>query len=184
MSETVKVVVDVMGGDNAPTEPVKAAAAAVEERSDIEVILTGDKDVIEKELEKYTSAPKERIHIVPTTEVIETAEPPVMAIRKKKGFLYCSWSEYGEKAGSRCVCFFRKLRSSSRRRSGYCRKEQRCGTTSAGAVDPDGRRCLSPCGLWSECRCTSFPSRAVCKNGFDLHGAYCGSEKSESRYCK
>ena len=84
MSETVKVVVDVMGGDNAPTEPVKAAAAAVEERSDIEVILTGDKDVIEKELEKYTSAPKERIHIVPTTEVIETAEPPVMAIRKKK----------------------------------------------------------------------------------------------------
>lgn len=84
MSETVKVVVDVMGGDNAPTEPVKAAAAAVEERSDIEVILTGDKDVIEKELEKYTSARKERIHIVPTTEVIETAEPPVMAIRKKK----------------------------------------------------------------------------------------------------
>lgn len=84
MSETVKVVVDVMGGDNAPTEPVKAAAAAVEGRSDIEVILTGDKDVIEKELEKYISAPKERIHIVPTTEVIETAEPPVMAIRKKK----------------------------------------------------------------------------------------------------
>ena len=84
MSETVKVVVDVMGGDNAPTEPVKAAAAAVEERSDIEVILTGNKDVIEKELEKCTSAPRERIHIVPTTEVIETAEPPVMAIRKKK----------------------------------------------------------------------------------------------------
>lgn len=84
MSETVKVVVDAMGGDNAPAEPVKAAAAAVEERSDIEVILTGNKDVIEKELEKYTSAPKERIHVVPTTEVIETAEPPVMAIRKKK----------------------------------------------------------------------------------------------------
>lgn len=84
MSETVKVVVDAMGGDNAPAEPVKAAAAAVEERSDIEVILTGNKDVIEKELEKYTSASKERIHVVPTTEVIETAEPPVMAIRKKK----------------------------------------------------------------------------------------------------
>ena len=84
MSETVKVVVDAMGGDNAPAEPVKAAAAAVEERSDIEVILTGNKDVIEKELEKYTSASKERIHVVPTTEVIETAEPPVMAIRRKK----------------------------------------------------------------------------------------------------
>lgn len=35
MSETVKVVVDVMGGDNAPTEPVKAAAAAVEDRKSV-----------------------------------------------------------------------------------------------------------------------------------------------------
>ena len=43
MSETVKVVVDVMGGDNAPTEPVKAAAAAVEERSDIEEMCIRDR---------------------------------------------------------------------------------------------------------------------------------------------
>lgn len=84
MSETVRVVVDAMGGDNAPAEPVKAAAAAVTEREDIEVILTGKKESIEKELEKYPSAPKERIRIVPAAEVIETAEPPVMAIRKKK----------------------------------------------------------------------------------------------------
>ena len=84
MAETVRVVVDAMGGDNAPAEPVKAAVEAVAEREDIDVILTGRQDVIEKELSKFQNNPKERIQIVNTTEVIETAEPPVLAIRKKK----------------------------------------------------------------------------------------------------
>ena len=84
MAETVRVVVDAMGGDNAPAEPVKAAVEAVAEREDIDVILTGRQDVIEKELSKFQNYPKERIQIVNTTEVIETAEPPVLAIRKKK----------------------------------------------------------------------------------------------------
>ena len=83
MAELVKVVVDAMGGDNAPEEPVKAAVEAVKEREDIFVILTGLEDVIKKELNKYQGYP-ERIQIVHTSEVIETAEPPVFAIRKKK----------------------------------------------------------------------------------------------------
>ena len=41
MSEMVKVVVDAMGGDNAPVEPVKAAVEAVKEKQNIQVILTG-----------------------------------------------------------------------------------------------------------------------------------------------
>lgn len=84
MAELVKVVVDAMGGDNAPVEPVKAAVDAVMERQDIQVILTGPKDVIEKELNKYESYPKDRIQVVHASEVIETAEAPVFAIRKKK----------------------------------------------------------------------------------------------------
>ena len=48
MAELVKVVVDAMGGDNAPEEPVKAAVEAVKEREDIFVILTGLEDVIKK----------------------------------------------------------------------------------------------------------------------------------------
>ena len=43
-----------MGGDNAPGEIVKGAVDAVTERNDITVCLTGQKDVIEKELSKYT----------------------------------------------------------------------------------------------------------------------------------
>ena len=84
MAEQVRVVVDAMGGDNAPAEPVKAAVEAVTERQDIKVILTGKQDVIEGELAKYSGYPTEQIRIVPASEVIETAEPPVFAIRKKK----------------------------------------------------------------------------------------------------
>lgn len=84
MAEKVRVVVDAMGGDNAPVEPVKAAVEAVKESKDIQVILTGKKEIIEAELAKYTEYPKEQIEIVHASEVIETAEPPVMAIKKKK----------------------------------------------------------------------------------------------------
>lgn len=84
MSELVRVVVDAMGGDYAPVEPVKGAVEAVKERQDIQVILTGREEDIKKELAKYPDYPKERIQVVHTPEVIETAEPPVMAIRKKK----------------------------------------------------------------------------------------------------
>lgn len=83
MQDLVKVVVDAMGGDNAPEEIVKGAIEAVNQRKDIYVYLTGKTAVIEKELQKY-SFPKERVEIVHAEEVIETAEPPVMAIRKKK----------------------------------------------------------------------------------------------------
>lgn len=84
MSELVKVVVDAMGGDYAPQEPVKAAVEAVTEREDIQVILTGIEDEVRAQLAKYPDYPKDRIQVVPATEVIQTAEPPVMAIQKKK----------------------------------------------------------------------------------------------------
>lgn len=84
MAELVKVVLDAMGGDNAPAEPIKGAVEAVTERSDIQVILTGKEDVIKKELAKFQNYPKDRIRIVNAGEVIETAEPPVNAISKKK----------------------------------------------------------------------------------------------------
>lgn len=84
MAELIKVVVDAMGGDYAPQEPVKAAVDAIKERKDISVILAGQEDKIKKELEKYQDYDRDRIQTAPASEVIETAEPPVFAIRKKK----------------------------------------------------------------------------------------------------
>ena len=81
--EITKVALDAMGGDYAPAEPVKGAVDAVNARSDIKVLLIGQEDVVRKELEKYTY-PAEQIEVIHAEEVIETAEPPVNAIRKKK----------------------------------------------------------------------------------------------------
>ena len=83
MSEITKVALDAMGGDNAPYEIVKGAVEAVNARKDIKVMLTGKEEIIRKTLSGF-DYPEDRIEIVNATEVIETAEPPVMAIRRKK----------------------------------------------------------------------------------------------------
>ena len=83
MSAEIKVVVDAMGGDNAPEAPVHGAVDALNEADNINVILVGRTDDIKKELSKYTYDDK-RIEIVHADDVIGFDEPPVMAIRKKK----------------------------------------------------------------------------------------------------
>lgn len=83
MSELVNVAVDAMGGDNAPVEPVKGAIEAVNASSKVKVFLVGKEEVIKEELKKYQYDEKQ-VEIVHAEEIIETAEPPVMAIRKKK----------------------------------------------------------------------------------------------------
>ena len=83
MAEMVNVAVDAMGGDNAPGEIVKGAVEAANADARVKIFLVGRKDVIEKELTQYTYN-AEQVEIVHAEEVIETAEPPVMAIRRKK----------------------------------------------------------------------------------------------------
>ena len=83
MAELVKVAVDAMGGDNAPTEIIKGVVEAVHADERVKVFLVGQEDVVEKELAAY-SYPAERIEVVHASEVIETGEPPVNAIRGKK----------------------------------------------------------------------------------------------------
>ena len=83
MAEMVKVAVDAMGGDNAPLEIVKGAVEAINEDKRVKVFLVGQEPVIKEELKKYTYDISQ-IEIVHAEEVIETGEPPVMAIRRKK----------------------------------------------------------------------------------------------------
>ena len=83
MSEMVKVAVDAMGGDNAPGEIIKGVIDALHDAEDVVVHLVGKEDLIRKELEQYTYD-ENRLKVVHASEVIETAEPPVMAVRRKK----------------------------------------------------------------------------------------------------
>lgn len=83
MENMVNVAVDAMGGDNAPFEIVKGAVEAVNEDKRVRVFLVGREPVIREELKKYTYN-EEQMEVVHAEEMIETGEPPVMAIRKKK----------------------------------------------------------------------------------------------------
>lgn len=83
MQEMIKVAVDAMGGDNAPDELIKGAVEAVNTREDIKVFLVGKEELVKEKLKAY-SYKEEQIEVVNATEIIETAEAPVAAIRTKK----------------------------------------------------------------------------------------------------
>ena len=83
MADKVNIAVDAMGGDNAPAEVVKGCIEALEKAPDLKISLVGIEDKVRAELSKYTYDP-DRIEVIHASEVIEMAEPPVMAVRTKK----------------------------------------------------------------------------------------------------
>ena len=184
MAELVKVVVDAMGGDNAPEEPVKAAVEAVKEREDIFVILTGLEDVIKKELNKYQGYPEERIQIVHTSEVIETAEPPVFAIRKKKDSSIVVGLNLVKKHEADAFVSSGSTGAVLVGGQVLVGRSKGVGASSAGASDPYHGRRKSSDRLRGECGRQTISSGSVCKNGFNLYGAGCGNQKPQSSHCQ
>ena len=83
MSGRIRIAVDAMGGDYAPGEIVRGVMDALKEQPDIHVLLVGAENAIRSELKRYTYR-EDQVSIVPASEVIEMAEEPVAAIRKKK----------------------------------------------------------------------------------------------------
>ena len=76
------IVVDGMGGDNAPKAVVEGCVQALQ-KADIKIIITGRESEIKAELAKH-DYDNSRISVVHTEEVISSNEAPVMALRKKK----------------------------------------------------------------------------------------------------
>ncbi|MCR5440895.1 MAG: phosphate acyltransferase PlsX [Lachnospiraceae bacterium] len=83
MADKVNIAVDAMGGDNAPAEVVKGCIEALEQAPGLKISLVGIEDKVRAELSKYSYDP-DRIEVIHASEVIEMAEPPVMAVRTKK----------------------------------------------------------------------------------------------------
>jgi len=79
----LKIIVDAMGGDNAPEEIIKGAVEALSDREDISLVFTGDREAIETELKKYRFD-SSRVQVVHCTEVITNDDTPTQAIRTKK----------------------------------------------------------------------------------------------------
>lgn len=78
-----KIVVDAMGGDNAPQEIIKGALQALEQRKNLILVFTGEERRIKEELAKY-SFDKSRVEVVPASEVITNDDVPTSAVRTKK----------------------------------------------------------------------------------------------------
>ncbi|MDD7267249.1 MAG: phosphate acyltransferase PlsX [Lachnospiraceae bacterium] len=83
MRDRVRIVVDAMGGDHAPAEIIGGCVAALRESDRISLILTGRAEVIRRHLGNESFG-EDRLQIIDARDVIETGEPPVAAIRRKK----------------------------------------------------------------------------------------------------
>jgi glycerol-3-phosphate acyltransferase PlsX len=78
----MKIIIDAMGGDNAPQAPIEAGCKAVDEL-DVDIVFVGKKEIIEQELENYICN-KERIEIVNADDVVTNHDEPAKAVRSKK----------------------------------------------------------------------------------------------------
>jgi len=72
------IILDAMGGDNAPAAQVAGAVAALD-KVKADIYLSGKNDKINKALDGFTHP---RLHILHASEVIKMADKPVVACRK------------------------------------------------------------------------------------------------------
>lgn len=80
----MKIIIDAMGGDNAPLEIVKGALQG-QKRWGVDVVLTGDEAAIRSALAQCGAAELPAgVEIVPTSELVEMCDDPSTVFRKKK----------------------------------------------------------------------------------------------------
>ncbi len=78
----MRIALDAMGGDLAPETPIAGAIRAARELP-IELVLIGQRELIERQLARYPKRPA-NLSIIHASEVIGMDEPPVASIRKKR----------------------------------------------------------------------------------------------------
>ncbi len=83
----MKILLDVMGGDNAPDANIKGAINAVN-KVKAEIVLIGKEEIIRDKIKKFTGKEtkeiSDRLTIKNATESIEMEETPTVAIKHKK----------------------------------------------------------------------------------------------------
>lgn len=95
----VRIAIDVMGGDHAPSAPIAGVLAALNDFPDLHFILVGDKEKMAPYL-----LDDERISILHTEEMIEADDEPVRAVRKKrKASLVLAADEVREGRADACI---------------------------------------------------------------------------------
>ena len=80
----VTIALDAMGGDHGPAVTVPGALAALRTHPDLNLVLVGQRAVLEKELARHTGAEGGRLRIQEASQVVGMDEPPAQALRGKK----------------------------------------------------------------------------------------------------
>ncbi len=80
----MKIAVDAMGGDDAPEAIIQGCREAVRTYEDIEIFLTGKKELISPMMDENKKKVSEKINIVDCRQKITMEEKPAQALRKKK----------------------------------------------------------------------------------------------------
>ncbi|HMB69431.1 MAG TPA: phosphate acyltransferase PlsX [bacterium] len=80
----MRIVVDAMGGDNAPAVEVEGAVDAVRGGEEVDITLVGDEPRVRAELERLGAANNGRLSVVHAPERVEMGEDPVGQVRRKK----------------------------------------------------------------------------------------------------
>ncbi len=80
----MRIVVDGFGGDYAPEEILFGCLAALEEKQDLELCVTGDEQAFRKMIEDAGKTVPDRMSFVATTEIVANEDDPISAIRRKK----------------------------------------------------------------------------------------------------
>ena len=81
----IKIAVDVMGGDNAPSAIMDGVGEVLQMYGDkYYLFLVGKEEIVKKELERIGFAGDKRVEIVNATQVVEMGEHPAQAYRNKR----------------------------------------------------------------------------------------------------
>lgn len=80
----MKIIVDAMGGDNAPLQIVLGAVDALNQDKNLKVVLVGDQNAIEQSLCECKEYDNSRLDIIDAKDVITNDDTPTTAIRTKK----------------------------------------------------------------------------------------------------
>lgn len=86
----IKILVDAMGGDNAPAVTVQGAVEALANDKELYLILTGRQNEVEAELKKY-DYDKSRLEIVDCPDVIDMNDIPTEAVKRKQSSLIAAY---------------------------------------------------------------------------------------------
>ena len=99
-----RISIDAMGGDFGPDVTVLAAQKVLKSFKDIELVLVGDQELLETQLQALGLQKESRLKIQHASEVVGMDESPAIALKKKKDSSMRVAINLVRDGAGRCLC--------------------------------------------------------------------------------